>query len=262
VLLGHPVAHSLSPAIQTAALRAAGIDAPYEALDVDPAILPGVIEELRATRTGGNVTAPFKERVFDACDRLSDLATRVGAVNTFWFDATGRMFGDNTDVGGFDAAVRALMGDPRADLSVGLIGAGGAAAGVLAAIERWPSPTVHVFNRTPERARVLCERFGSVAQPVDDIGVIAGAQLVINATTIGLGNDAMPIDAAMLRPDAAVYDLVYRPGETALVRAARARGLAAADGIGMLIEQAALAFERWTGQPADRSVMWSALGAR
>jgi shikimate dehydrogenase len=261
VLLGHPVARSLSPTIHNAALSAAAIDAHYDALDVDPSRFDEVIAQLRAERVFGNVTVPFKERVHDACDELSDLARRVGAVNTFWFDDSGRMFGDNTDVGGFDAAVHNLIGSPKSDLSVGVIGAGGAAAAVLAAVEQWRGATVHVFNRTPERARVLCERFGFGAQPVDDVGVVAGAQLVINATSIGLKDDSMPLDPAMVRPDAAVLDLVYRPGETPFVRALRARGINAADGIGMLVEQAALAFERWFNTPADRSVMWSALDA-
>lgn len=259
VLLGHPVAHSLSPAIHNAALKAAGIDARYEALDVDPPRLRDVIEQLRRDRIAGNVTVPFKERVHDACDELSALARRVGAVNTFWFDDAARLHGDNTDVGGFDAAVRRLMGDPPADLSVGVIGAGGAAAAVLSAVERWPGATAHVYNRTPERARTLCERFGSIANPVDDIGVVAGAQLVVNATSLGLKDDTMPIDPALLRPDATVLDLVYRPGETPFVHAVRARGIRAADGIAMLVEQAALAFERWFGTPADRGVMWRAL---
>ncbi|HTE47863.1 MAG TPA: hypothetical protein VK636_21660, partial [Gemmatimonadaceae bacterium] len=120
----------------------------------------------------------------------------------------------------------------------------------------------HVFNRTPERARLLSERFSAVAQPVDDIGVIAGAQLVVNATSIGLRDDAMPIDPDMLIGESVVIDLVYRPGETHFVRAVRERGIVATDGLGMLVEQGALAFETWFGVTPNREAMWDALELR
>ena len=116
-----------------------------------------------------------------------------------------------------------------------------------------------MYDRTPERAWLLAERFGSVAQPVDDVGVIAGAQLVVNATTLGLRDDSLPIDVDLLPREPVVVDLVYRRGETAFVRAARARGLRAVDGLPMLCEQGALAFERWFDRSPDRAVMWRAL---
>jgi shikimate dehydrogenase len=259
VLLGHPVAHSLSPRFQNAALAAAGIDIRYEAIDVVPTDFEDVVARLAAERAAGNVTVPFKERMHGACEVLTPLAGRVGAVNTFWVDEAGALVGDNTDVGGFDLAVRALLGTAPRNLTVGVLGAGGAAAAVLAAVESWPECSAHVFNRTPERARLLCERFGSVAQPVDDVGVIAGAQLVVNATSIGLRDGSLPIDIELLPTDAAVVDLVYRPDQTAFVRAARARGMRAIDGLVMLCEQGALAFERWFGRQPDRAVMWDAL---
>jgi len=255
VLLGHPVGHSLSPRIQNAALERAGIDARYEALDVEPADFEPTLELLRAERAAGNVTVPHKERMFAACDVLTPLAQHVGAVNTFWFDERGRLAGDNTDVGGFAASVRSLAGRVPKDMSVGVLGAGGAAAAVLAAVESWPGCDAHVYNRTPERARLLCERFGSIARPVDDVGAIAGAQLVVNATTIGLHDDLLPIDLSLLPSDSMVVDLVYRPDETAFVREARRRGHRAIDGLVMLVEQAALAFEQWFGVSPDRRVM-------
>jgi len=259
VLLGHPVSHSLSPAIQNAALAAAGLPARYAALDVPPAELETVLDALRAERVAGNVTVPFKERVHARCDVLTPLAARVGAVNTFWVDDAARLNGDNTDVGGFTRAATDLLGAPPRDLSVGVLGAGGAAAAVLAAGSASAASPKTTYNRTPERARILCERFGSVAQPVDDAGVIAGAQLVVNATSIGLQNDALPIAPALIPPGAFVVDLVYRRGATAFVRALRRRGVRAIDGSAMLVEQAALAFERWFGRPPDRAVMWSAM---
>ena len=106
---------------------------------------------------------------------------------------------------------------------------------------------------------MLCERFGAAAQPVDDAGVVGGADLIVNATAVGLRDDAMPIDLSLVRRDAVVIDLVYRPGETRFVRALRDRGTRAVDGITMLVEQAALAFERWFGLTPDRARMWEAL---
>jgi len=259
VLLGHPVAHSLSPRMQGAALRSAGIPLVYEAIDVEPSMFDQTIADLRTENAAGNVTVPHKERMRFACDAVTPLAGRVGAVNAFWFDEDGRLVGDNTDVGGFDASARELLARTPSELTVGVLGAGGAAAAVLAAIESWDRCIAHVYNRTPERARILCERFRSVANPVDDIGAVAGAQLVVNATSIGLRDDAFPIDPALIAPGAVVVDLVYRPGETAWVKAVRARGHRSRDGLAMLVEQGALAFERWFGIPADRAAMWASV---
>lgn len=261
VLLGHPVGKSLSPTFQNAALTAAAIPVRYEALDVDGADFERTIDLLRAENSWGNVTVPYKERMREACDDVSPLADRVGAVNTFWIDENDRLVGDNTDVGGFTTAVETLLGDLPRDMTIGVLGAGGAAAAVLEAIDAWPGCFAHVYNRTPERSRMLCERFRTVAQPVDDIGVIAGAQLVVNATSIGLRDDSYPMDPAMIAPDSAVIDLVYRRGETAWVRALRAEGHRAADGTVMLVEQGAIAFERWFSVEPDRSAMWEAIRA-
>ena len=262
VLLGHPLSHSLSPAFQNAALAAAKIPVRYEALDVEPSDFDETIESLRSVNAAGNVTIPFKERMRDACDRLTPLALRVGAVNVFWFDDDSHLVGDNTDVGGFNAAVTSLLGTEPRELSVGVLGAGGAAAAVLAAVETWPGCNAYVYNRTPERARILCERFRTVARPVDDVGVIAGAQLVVNATSVGIRGDDFPLDPSLIAPESAVIDLVYRPGGSAWTRALLAQGRPASDGVVMLIEQGALAFERWFGVSPDRSVMWAALDSR
>lgn len=257
VLLGHPVSHSLSPRFQNAALAAAGIPLRYEAVDVAPGSLDDVLRQLAVERAAGNVTVPHKERVAATCARLTPLARRVGAVNTFWHD-DGALVGDNTDVGGFDHAVRALLGREPRDLTVALLGAGGSAAAVLAAAAGWPGARVLVVNRSAERAETLCARFSSVARPSDADAAVAAADLVVNATTVGLHDDAFPVDPARLPEGAAVFDLAYRPTETAWVRAARDRGHLAVDGLPMLVEQGALAFERWFGVPADRGVMWRA----
>jgi shikimate dehydrogenase len=134
LLLGHPVAHSLSPRFQNAALRAAGIPLVYEALDVAPPDLPDLLRSLGQIGAAGNVTVPHKASVAAHCDELTPVAERAGAVNTFWFER-GRLFGDNTDVAGFDAAADELRGDSRQSptADVGLLGAGGAAAAASAA---------------------------------------------------------------------------------------------------------------------------------
>jgi shikimate dehydrogenase len=261
VLLGHPVGHSLSPSFQNAALHAAGLSIRYDAVDVDGPDFERTVDQLQRENVWGNVTVPYKERMRSACDVVTPLAERVGAVNTFWIGDDGRLVGDNTDVGGFTNAVETLLGARPRDLTIGLLGAGGSAAAVLAAVEGWEGCWVHVYNRTPERAQLLCERFRSIAEPVDDIGAIAGAQLVVNATSIGLRDDSFPMDPSMISPGGAVIDLVYRRGETAWIRAARAGQRRAADGTVMLVEQGALAFERWFGLAPDRVAMWEAIGA-
>ena len=230
----------------------------YETLDVPPSALDDALEQLSREDAAGNVTIPYKEKVFDRCDRLSPTARRAGAVNTFWFER-GELVGDNTDVGGFDAAARDLLGAPPRDQTIGLVGAGGAAAAVLTALESWDGCTALVHNRTAERASALCARFSTVAQPADVPALTQRADIVVNATSVGLRDDALPIDPALLKLGTAVLDLVYRVEETAFVRAARARGLRAADGIVMLVEQGALAFERWFGFAPDRDAMWAAV---
>jgi shikimate dehydrogenase len=260
VLLGRSLSHSLSPRFQNAALahEQIGGNLRYEVLDIPLRALDETLESLAAVNGAGNVTVPYKEQVFERCDRLTPLARRVGAVNTFWFER-GELVGDNTDVGGFQAAVAKLLGGSPRALTVGVLGAGGAAAAVLAAAEEWPECSVLIVNRTPERADALCARFPAIAQCCDVDRLAREAQLVVNATSVGLRDEALPIDPDRLRPDAAVLDLVYRAGETSWVRAARASGRSAADGLTMLVEQGALAFERWFGVPPDREVMWAAV---
>ena len=259
VLLGHPVAHSRSPRMQDAALRNAGIPLRYEALDVAPPDLDAVLDALIAGHAAGNVTIPHKLRVAERCLVRLPAAERTGAVNTFWVE-DGALVGDNTDVDGFDEAVRSLLGAPPAGIGVALIGAGGAAAAVLAAIERWGGCRVRVYNRTAARAQALAARFDAVAAvAATPEEATAGASLVVNATSLGLHDDTLPVSVHRLDPSTAVVDLVYRSGGTALVRAARARGLRAADGLAMLVGQGARAFERWFGIVPDRRVMWEAL---
>ena len=262
VLLGHPVRHSLSPLFQNAALRSERIPLEYEAIDVPPAELPSLVSELKAAGAAGNVTVPHKESVAALCDRLTPLAEHVGAVNTFWVDAGGLLVGDNTDVDGFAFLAAQLLGSVPPGLQCALVGAGGAAAAVLAAMERWPACVVRLHNRTRTRAVRLASRFELSVTVVDDVrAAVRGAQLVINATggDAPSGRELVPVD--LLDASVTVLDLSYATdgAGTPWVRAARARGLSASDGLPMLLEQGALAFERWFGREAPRAAMWRAV---
>lgn len=269
VLIGHPVSHSLSPAFQNAALRYAGIPLVYEALDVPPQALAETLALLRRQGAAGNVTIPHKEAVFRACDELSPIARRAGAVNTFWMCDDGALVGDNTDVAGFDALADTL-GVVREECVVACLGSGGAAAAVCAAVERWPGAIVRLAARSQQRAHQLAARLGERVQVSASIhhalhGEVdaepRSAHLVVNATPVGMRDEALPVAVAELPRDARVMDLVYRRGETRWVREARAAGHVACDGREMLLVQGATAFERWLHRTPDIGVMRQALEA-
>jgi len=263
LLLGHPVAHSLSPRFQNAALEAAGLTTRYAALDVIPSALAGAVATVRENALGGNVTVPHKTAFATYCDLLTPLAERTRAVNTFWINDQQQLVGDNTDVGGFDALVREILGAVPNDARVALLGAGGAAAAVCAATERWTGASVSVWGRTGDRSRALATRFAHVTAVGSAQLALRDATIVVNATPVGMGtgSEAIPVSVGDIPPGAAVLDLVYRRAETPFVHAAIARGLRAADGLIMLIEQGALAFERWFGFAPDRQLMRRALAA-
>jgi shikimate dehydrogenase len=259
VLLGHPVAQSASPRFQNAALRAAGIPLQYEALDVTPEELDSTLEGLCVVNGAGNVTIPHKEALASRCAHLTPVAARCGAVNVFWHRDR-ELHGDNTDVAGVDWMGKALLQGRTAGARVALIGAGGAAAAVLCAVEGWEGARVALYNRHMARAERLAERFAASTRCAASLGdALRGATLVINATPIGMRDDQHPVPLGELPKDAAVFDLVYRPEETSWVREAREAGHRAADGEGMLLEQGVRAFERWFGRAPDRGAMWRAL---
>jgi shikimate dehydrogenase len=259
VLLGHPVAHSASPRFQNAALRGAGIPLQYETLDVTPEELDATLQALALVNGSGNVTIPHKEAVAARCSRLTPLAQRCGAVNVFWHEDRA-LCGDNTDVAGVEFVASALLQKRTAGARVALIGAGGAAAAVLCAVERWEGARVLLYNRHMPRAESLAQRFLPFTHVVPGVAdAVRDATLVVNATPVGMHDDALPVPLELLPEDASVFDLVYRPTETAWVRLAREAGHRAADGEGMLLEQGALAFERWFGRKPDRGAMWRAM---
>lgn len=253
VLLGRPVNHSLSPAMQNAALRAAGIPLTYVALDIAAARLAATLQSLVAERAAGNVTVPHKESVYRMCATLTDEARRVGAVNCFRVER-GTLAGHNTDTEGFAAVALDLT---RGDVPVriALIGAGGAARAVAAVAEGWPNCQLTVFNRSLHRAHVFAQRFDTARIATSLGDALRGSDLVVNATPTGLHDDTFPAPIELLPRGAAVMDLAYRRGETPWVRAARAAGHPACDGLPMLLEQAAASFRHWLGIEPDRAVM-------
>jgi shikimate dehydrogenase len=257
VLLGHPVAHSLSPVFQNAALVAAGISARYEALDVTAGTLDSTLRALVREGAAGNVTIPHKERVAQLCDVLTPLASRLGAVNTWWTE-NGRLHGDNTDVGGFDDAVVSLLGRIPERCHVAVLGAGGSARAVVAAIGAWPGSRVAIWARTMSRAQALIGLGPPNRTFVEEFmaHALRGADLVVNSTPIGLNDDQIPVNPGVLRAGAACLDLVYRrAGPTPFVQLALAQGRRADDGLGMLIAQGARSWIRWFGIEPDRAVM-------
>jgi shikimate dehydrogenase len=260
VLLGHPVAHSLSPVMHNAALAAAEIPLTYELLDVSPSALEATLISLASEHAAGNVTVPHKTAAASLMNNVSPVAKRIEAVNTFHTSDQGSLTGDNTDAFGFAALVRATLSREPRDAHFALIGAGGAAAAVLVAIEGWSGCTASVYSRNAKRAEHLVARFPDVArvETLTGDGRMRG-EIVVNATPIGLANDDVPIPLQWLDANAAILDLVYRRGETAWVRLARADGRIASDGLPMLLEQGVAAFEIWFGVQPDRDVMWDAL---
>lgn len=259
VLLGHPVAHSASPRFQNAALRSAGIPLLYEALDVTSEQLDATLQSLALVNGAGNVTIPHKETVAERCVRLTPVAERCSAVNVFWHEEH-VLCGDNTDVAGVEVVASALLQRRTKGARVAVIGAGGAAAAVLCAVERWEGASVRLYNRHMLRAQSLASRFPSRTEVVGSIdAAVRDATLVVNATPVGLHDDSHPVPIELLPEGSAVFDLIYSPTETSWVREAREAGHRAADGEGMLMEQGALAFERWFGRAPDRGAMWKSM---
>ncbi|MEQ1693445.1 MAG: shikimate dehydrogenase, partial [Gemmatimonas sp.] len=248
----------LSPAFQNAALAHEGYSLRYEPLDVEPVALGATLDALAVQGAAGNITIPFKQAVVERA-HCTSLAARVGAVNTFWHER-GALYGDNTDVAGVVASIVSLCPEGIADTRCVVIGAGGAAAAVLVALEQLGCRDIVMAVRRAEQAQELSERVRVAVEIVAlDPNRLSDARLLINATSIGMRENAMPMSPAALGKDAAVLDLVYGPNETAWVRACRAAGHRAEDGLRMLVEQGAGAFERWFAVTAPRDVMWRAL---
>jgi len=262
-VIGSPIAHSLSPTIHNAAFAAVGLDAVFVPFRVEPEGLRAAVEGMRALGfLGASVTVPHKQAVLDCCDRVEPTARGIGAVNCLCFDHDGDVIGHNTDVDGF---LESLRNDLRVEVSglrAVLLGAGGAARAVHAALERGGAGSVSVVARTP--AAGSWASAGAHPWTLEALRELLGpCDLLVDCTSAGLSAETetavpAPVPLDELPPSAAVASLVYHR-EPSLLADARARGLKTLDGAGMLVRQAARAFRLWTGQPAPLAAMRAAL---
>ena len=247
-VLGWPVSHSRSPRLHGYWLETLGIDGAYLPLPVHPDGFADAVRALAALGfRGANVTIPHKQAAFEVCDVVDATARRAGAVNTLVF-SDGRIHGSNTDGFGFLETVRdQAPGWQPADGPAVLLGAGGAARAIAAALLDAGCPLVTLVNRSRARADALAQDLGG-AVAVADVPPLAGAALLVNTTSLGMqGHPPLAIDLSPLPATAVVADIVYVPLETPLLAAARAKGLRAVDGLGMLLHQARPGFEAWFG---------------
>ena len=258
-VIGDPVAHSLSPAMHNAACRALGLDAVYVGMRVPAHALPAVVAMQVAIGGAGNVTVPHKEAFEGAVSRKTDVCARVGACNTFWTE-DGDLVGDNTDVFGVTAALEKIASAGRKGERWLVIGTGGSArATAVAAADR--GVKLFVRSRDAGRAKAFAQWATTIAADATTADGPVEIDVAINATPLGLaGHDPLPVDLNHIPGVQRALDLVYAPGETRWVHVLRERGIAAADGREMLVQQGAAAFERFfPGTDAPTEVMRAAV---
>jgi len=269
-IIGYPIGHSISPIFQQAALDALGIDATYEKWEVTPEGVGDFVNGLRAPDSWGiNITLPHKQAVIPLLDEVDEWATAAGAVNTI-VNHDGRLTGHNTDGPGFLRALLVETGyDPKGTRAL-ILGAGGAARGILLALARGGVDSLVIANRTMERAETLAKLavengVKSEAIPIAGnvlIKAAASADLIVNCTSVGMSHgpdeQGTPLTAAQIPASAIVNDVVYTPLETPLLREAAAAGATALGGLHMLVYQGVLSFQMWTGQEAPADVMLAA----
>ena len=269
-LLGQPVAHSLSPALHNAAFAALRIDAHYSVREVSLDDLPAVVEALRAEDCfGANVTAPYKRAVIALMDSVGDEVRALGAVNTI-VNSHGQLRGGNTDAEGLARWMRLSGIEPGGQPAV-ILGAGGAARSAVWAVAELGATSVLVLNRTVERAQDLVISLRPRIRSADlTWGALDEAaeparrawRVVINATSLGHHGAAPSVHPSWYSPHSVAIELAYNPPETGFMVAARQAGARAENGLGMLLHQAALAFERWTGQVPPMDVLEAAVAVR
>lgn len=261
-VIGAPVRHSLSPAIHNAAFAAAGIDAIYVATPVAAGEAEHAVDAMRRFDwLGMNVTMPHKAAVLPACDVLSDSARALRAANCLYWRGD-RIVADSTDGAGFVRGLREELHLEAAGLRCAIVGAGGAARAVVGALGAGGAESVVVVNRNPATAAEAVAQAPAIAT-VGTMADLSDADLVVNATPLGMADTdhapEIPFAVEGLRSDAVVSDLIYHPTETPLLRAARSRGLTVQNGIAMLVFQAAISFEHWTGLDAPVDAMQQAV---
>ncbi len=256
-VFGHPIAHSKSPQIHAAFSRQTGQDMTYEAILAPlDGFADSVAQFIAAGGRGANVTVPFKEEAFKLAGQLSPRAKRAGAVNTLMFDDG--IFGDNTDGAGLVADLTRNLHCPLAGKRILLIGAGGAARGVIEPLlDQSPAEFV-IANRTVSRAQELADLFGRGIRACGFDAADTPFDLVINATAASLAGELPPLSPRVFTADTLAYDMMYGR-DTPFLAFARAQGAATADGLGMLVEQAAEAFALWRGVRPDTAPVIASL---
>ncbi|MBE0672499.1 MAG: shikimate dehydrogenase [Anaerolineales bacterium] len=268
-LIGYPLGHSLSPKIHTAALKACGLQGDYSLFPIAPDDKKGLKDLLAHVRSGEihglNVTIPHKQNVIELIDELTPTAQAIGAVNTIYLKSN-KLIGDNTDATGFLSDLKRFVEretSRQRNKSVLVLGAGGSAKAVVYALvnDGW---NVAIAARRLEQAEELASQFEGVTTIELDLQTfkLSNVQLTVNTTPLGMtpNIDSSPLPkGSILSQGTIIYDLVYNPRETKFVREAKQQGLQATTGLGMLIEQAALAFEIWTKHTPPRDVLWSAV---
>jgi len=261
-VIGSPVRHSLSPALHNAAFAQLGLNWVYLAFEVAPGDAVAALNAMRVLGFGGlSVTMPHKEAVADAVDALDPAARALRSVNTVVPAPDGSLIGYSTDGEGLIASL-AGAGVEVVDRTVCVLGGGAAARAICRALACAGAARVVVVNRTPAAAEVAAALAVSDGVAVGLVGTmrdVADADIVINATSVGMGSNELPCDPALLRAGQVVADIVYHPRETELLRAARAAGAVAIEGLGMLVHQAALQQQLWHGALPDVAVMAAAV---
>jgi shikimate dehydrogenase len=257
-ILGQPVRYSLSPRLHAAAFAAVGLDATYEAREVAPEDLPRAVEALREpTCLGANVTAPHKQAARALVDEVSAEVEALGVLNTI-VQREGRLLGDNTDAAGLAAWMRSVDINAAGQEAL-VLGAGGAGRATVMALARVGARSVLVLNRSSQRAQELVTSLTPHVRGLElDWGPLERAaepratawRVVVNATSLGHHGSAPVVHPSCYSPEGVAIELVYNPPETDFMRAARWAGARVENGLGMLVHQAALSFELWTGRPA------------
>lgn len=264
-VIGHPIAHSRSPVIHELFARQTGQTISYEAMDVEPAGFETAVRGFGAAGGRGlNITVPHKRAAFELCDELGTAAAQARAVNTISFLADGRLRGDNTDGIGFMRDLTQNLEQPIAERRVAVLGAGGAARGILLPLLEARPALLVLANRTVERAEAMIAELGS-PEPLrtstfDELESLGAFDVIVNATSAGLHGEQPPFPASCVGPDSLCYDLAYSLRETPFVAWARAHhAMEAVQGWGMLVEQAAESFAIWRGVRPDTAAILAQL---
>lgn len=268
-IFGHPVRHSLSPLMQNAAIEALGLNYIYVPFEVRPERLESAVNGIRALGISGvNVTIPHKEKVIPFLDEVTEEASLIGSVNTIE-NRTGKLIGHNTDSSGYIRSLREDAGFEPRGKNILVIGAGGAARGIIAGLSMYDASGIFIANRTVEKGKLLAEEFKNKFKNINfsalpfsslkDPKILSQVDLVVNATSMGLEEASPDVEFSLTPSYTLVSDIVYKPAVTPFLKKAQDAGLKTLGGLGMLVYQGAISLEIWTSQKAPIDVMKNSL---